>query len=326
MRKRSDKLKLLPFKLVKPVCLVLILSLLIASGSGCWSRVEIEKMSFISMIGVDRAGDGELLVSYQIVVPRSLARGPGGGGSTQEPPFYVVSVKAPTLADSLSKLAEESPRVVRLRQLNGIIFGEDLARSGLGPTLDFFGRHWEVRRSVWVLVAKGRAQDILTRGIPVQERLPGSAIKIFMERRPSLTSTSYPIVLGDFLTYLTRAGQEPIAASVELYPVRELEGREGGEKQGSDVGGKAAEGRIELAFKGAGVFLHDRLIQFLEPRETRGVLWVQGKVKGGVIDVPAGANNVWASLVTDRESTRVFPQLTKNGIRFKIEIRETGFI
>jgi len=62
----------------------LILIFLSVSLSGCWSRVEIEKMAFISMVGVDAAGPQELLVSFQIVNPGGFAQGEGGGAGVKE--------------------------------------------------------------------------------------------------------------------------------------------------------------------------------------------------------------------------------------------------
>jgi spore germination protein KC len=58
---------------MRVISLLLVISMMVVSYSGCWSRVEIEKMSFISVVGVDRAGS-DLLVSFQIVNPSALAK------------------------------------------------------------------------------------------------------------------------------------------------------------------------------------------------------------------------------------------------------------
>ncbi|HHW40595.1 MAG TPA: Ger(x)C family spore germination protein [Syntrophomonadaceae bacterium] len=295
---------------------------------GCWSKVEIEQMAFISLVGVDRADKEDLLVSFQIVNPRALARGSGGGsGGGGEPPVFVLSVTARTVPDALAKLAEESPRVVRFKQLSAIVLGEDLARSGVGQVMDFFARHWEMRRSIWVLVAKKSAQDVLLKGAPVSERVPGMAIKMEMERRAILSPTRYPVALGDFLTGLAREGEDAIASSVEIGPMQEKKpGGSGGKEEGGDTKEKATTGMKELVFSGAGVFRGEKLVAFLGPQETRGVRWFKGKVPGGVLTVPVKTQGTWASLTTDREITRVKPVVTKTGIRYDVEIMDEGFI
>lgn len=306
-------------------CLLLLIILMLCLLAGCWSKVEIEQMAFISVVGIDRADDGDLLVSFQIVNPRALARGGGGaGGGGNEPPVFVITERARTLPDALARLEEESPRVVHFKQLTAIVLGEDLARSGVRDVMDFFARHWEMRRSIWVLVAKKSAQDVLLKGAPVSEKIPGIAIKMEMERRALLAPTRYPVTLGDFLTGLTREGEDGIASSVEVGPMQE--GKPGGQGEGGATKEKTTSRTKELVFSGAGVFRGDKLVAFLGPQETRGVRWFRGKVPGGVFTVPVKTQGTWASLVTDRERTRVKPVITKTGIRFDVEIQDEGYI
>ena len=49
------------------VIALILLIFFIISLSGCWDRVEIDDMAFISMVGVDSAGPDELLVSFQFL-------------------------------------------------------------------------------------------------------------------------------------------------------------------------------------------------------------------------------------------------------------------
>lgn len=313
--------------ILRVVSFVLISVLATCLLGGCWSKVEIEQMAFISVVGVDRADKDGLLVSFQIVNPRALTKGGAGGGGGGEPPVFVLSVTARTVPDALAKLEEESSRIVRFKQLSAIVLGEDLARDGIGQVMDFFARHWEMRRSIWVLVAKKSAQDVLLKGAPVQEKIPGMAIKMEMERRARLSPTRYPVTLGDFLTGLTREGDDAIASSVEIGPMQEQKsGNSVKKEKEGDTKEKATGGMKELVFSGAGVFRGEKLVAFLGPQETRGVRWFKGKVPGGVFTVPVKTRATWASLVTDRETTRVKPVVTKTGIRYDVKIMDEGFI
>ena len=70
--------------------------------------------------------------------------------------------------------------------------------------------------------SKGKAQDILVKGkMPPGKKLLSAGIKTILERRPVHSATRYPIALGDFLTRMSMPGQEPIASSAEIYPMRE---------------------------------------------------------------------------------------------------------
>lgn len=301
------------------VIALILLIFFIISLSGCWDRVEIDDMAFISMVGVDSAGPDELLVSFQFVNPGGLAKGGGGGGGGEggggEQPFFVLSVKARTIPLALAKIAQEIPHVVRFKQLNAIILGEDLGRDGVSHVVDFFVRHWEMRRSIWVTMAHGKAQDILLKGAPVQEKVPGVAVKKQMETHHRLDPTYYPIVLGDFLTDMTEEGRDALVAAVSVKPMQENKSGEGSTGENN-----------QLVFQGAGVFRGDKLVDYLGPSETRGARWVRGKIEGGIYTVPTPSEGEWASLVTESGSSQIKPVITEDNISFQVEIRDEGYV
>jgi spore germination protein KC len=309
---------------MRVISLLLVISMMVVSYSGCWSRVEIEKMSFISVVGVDRAGS-DLLVSFQIVNPSALAKNGGTGGGGGEPPVFVLSVKGRTLPDALAKISQESPRAVRFKQLDAVVLGESLGKEGVSHIMDFFARHWEMRRSIWIIVAKGSAQEILLKGAPVQEKVPGMAIKMLMDRRDRLAPTHYPIKLGDFLNGMSMEGTDAIASAVSVEPMQEKIAGESVEDKDED-GNKAAAEKKEIVFEGAGVFRGAKLVGYLGPHEARGVLWVSGKIQGGIYTVPPPSQGTLGSLVTEKSSVRVKPVISKDNIRFQISIYDEGYV
>jgi spore germination protein KC len=304
---------------------------MIVGCCGCWSRVEIERMGFISMVGVDRSG-GELLVSFQIVNPRALSsEGAGGGGS--EPSVFVLSVKARTISEAMAKINQESPRSLHFKQLYAIVLGEDLGKQGILPVVDYFARYWEIRRSIWVVTAKGSAQEILLKGAPVQERVPGLAVRMLMERRERFASTYYPVKLGNFLNSMSLEGSDALAAAVSVRPMQEEklgEGEEGKEEQGkkSQEQGEAIkteEGK-EIVFEGAGVFRGDKLTAYLGPHEVRGALWVLGENQGSAYAVPSPSKGTWATLTTEKASVRVSPVVDGDDITYKVDVEDRSYI
>lgn len=191
--------------------------------------------------------------------------------------------------------------------------------------MDFFARHWEMRRSIWIIVAKGSAQEILLKGAPVQEKVPGMAIKMLMDRRDRLAPTHYPIKLGDFLNGMSMEGTDAIASAVSVEPMQEKIAGESVEDKDED-GNKAAAEKKEIVFEGAGVFRGAKLVGYLGPHEARGVLWVSGKIQGGIYTVPPPSQGTLGSLVTEKSSVRVKPVISKDNIRFQINIYDEGYV
>lgn len=300
------------------ILIAIILMFFTITLSGCWDRVEIEDMSFISMVGVDYIGPDELLVSYQIVNPSGLASsGEGGGEGGGEKPFFVLSVKASSLPQALVKVSEESPHVVRFKQLNALVLGEGLGREGIAQVVDYFTRHWEMRRSIWMVMAHGRAQDILLKGSPIQEKVPGVAVKMQMERFKKYAPTYSPVVLGDLLTDISEEGRDGLVAAVRVNQMQEDK---------VDEGSSTTVESNQLLFQGSGVFRGEKLVGYLGPNETRGALWIKGEIDGGIYTVPVSSEGIWASLVTTKGTSRVKPVITEDDISFRIEISDEGYV
>lgn len=300
----------------KGTCCLLLLVILATISTGCWDRVEVDQLAFVTAVGIDRAGPNHVLVSFHSVIPRNLGQGSGGGGGGggAGKAYVVSSFRARSVAEALRLFEEVSSRRVRFKQLELVILGEELARSGVTASLDIFTRRALTRRTTWVLVARGKAEEILLKAEPREEKTPVAEIRAVLNRRPDLTATRVPFRLGDFLRDLSRTGVEPMFSSIELKPY--LTGAKEGEEKDKQT----------FIINGSGVFKNDRLIDFLGPFETRGALWVRGKVPGGTFSVPVLSQGNQAALIVTRENTKVTPVIAGGKLRFKVEIKTEGYL
>lgn len=308
-----------PFKseLYKLTCCLLLVIMAVISA-GCWDRVEVEQLTFVTAVGIDRDGPNHILVSFHSLLPRNLIQGDGGGGGGggAGKAYAVVSIRARSVGEALRLFEESSSRKVRFKQLELVILGEELARSGVTASLDIFTRRALTRRTTWVLVARGKAEEILLKAEPREEKTPVAEIRAVLQRRPDLTATRVPFRLGDFLRDLSRAGVEPMLSAIELRPcLIEDEEDKSSEKN-----------KQKFTINSSGVFKNDRLVGFLGPFETRGALWVRGKVPGGTFLVPASSERKKADLIIIGENTKVTPVLSNGELRFKVEIETEGYV
>ena len=76
----------------------------------------------------------------------------------------------------LSKLQEKLPRRIFFSHSGIIIFGEQMARDGVSPILDFFIRQREARMRSYIIFTKGEAVKIL-KFIPKLERIPAEIMR-----------------------------------------------------------------------------------------------------------------------------------------------------
>ncbi|MGQ9532247.1 MAG: Ger(x)C family spore germination protein, partial [Desulfotomaculales bacterium] len=276
------------------IALATVLLVTLTFPAGCWDQREVEQLGIVLATAVDKGHGGQLEVHVQVVVPRALAGGGmggmGGGGMTIRP-YRHYSATGATVFEAMRQLSMEAPRRLFYAHNQVILIGEDLAREGLGEVLDFFDRSTQIRRHIWLLITKhGQVHEVLMAPSPL-ELIPAQRL-VGIIRERSLSSRFAPQRLGDFVEMLEAKGQEPFTALAALVPTRVEKGKGpgGGQEAGGREGDRgvpefAAEPPADIRLSGAAVFLGDRMVGALDERETRGLLWVRGEVRGGSMTV-----------------------------------------
>jgi len=265
---------------------LLILALLIPLLlSGCWSRREIDKLGFVGAVAIDQAEDPNLLeVTAQFILPKALAPGgaetTGSGGVGSK--VWLISAQGPTVFETLFKINSLAPNYLFFGHQSSVIIGEEVAKKGVKQFLDSFDRMPQLRRNVWIVVTPGKAKSVL-QARPKLQDIPSLTIENLFAHQ-EITSVSYPSNLNTFFINLSSRSTSPIAARLTTTPNREAT-----ESTWSQVTGEAD--RREMKLEGSAVFKQDRLAGWLDGRETRGVLWVQNKMKRGTITFPNKEGN-----------------------------------
>lgn len=278
------------------------------SLSGCWSAREINERVFLAAAGMDPAPPPERVeITYQLIRPTAVtsAGKSGRGGSSEEKGVWVISNTAPTTVEATRRAALETGRKIFWGQLQVLVVGEEVARQGLQPYLDFLGRIREARHLTWLVVAKGGpAKDILKAESPL-EKIPARTIDGQL-KAAGVSSLAMPTTLHDFWrTLACAAACSPVAAGVELV--------------------KDSEGKPRVRPAGTAVFRGDRLAGWLDEKETRGLLWVHGKVKSGIITVQMpGREDGEVSLVIARAGVKLQPLIEDSRPRIAISITAEG--
>lgn len=171
----------------------LVFLLLLPMLTGCWDRLEIEDRAVVLAIAIDEAKPQEanessnatqilkdpkskkglIRITVQIAVPGRIPLGTGGtgGGPSGQKPVWVLTSVGSTIDDSLMNLQQQLADRLFLGHLRVIVVSEVMARKGIENEKDFFRRQPQVRRTVWMVVSKGKASDIM-RATPQLERVP----------------------------------------------------------------------------------------------------------------------------------------------------------
>ena len=276
----------------------ILVSLLLLCG--CWNRRELDTMSIVLGCGIDKGEKpGEISLTCQIEKP-SPAGGGGAGGGAPAAQFLNVSNKGTDLFSILRDSNSQVGRKLYFPHNQVLILGEDFAKEGIRTQLDFFLRDPETRTTVMVFVAMGKASDIMNQPT-VLEGAPVIDIVNMLQAQEN-TSEAPHIQVLDLLTALISPTTSAVAPLVSI------------EKDGD---------KTKVVVAGTGIFKGDKLVSALNGVETRGYLWVKGKVKSGIINFPFMDGDV--SLEIIQAKSKVKPVLLPDGTPMvKVEVTEIG--
>ncbi|MBP0725155.1 Ger(x)C family spore germination protein [Bacillus sp. RG28] len=241
---------------LRKIILICLLSFSCLISSGCWNRKEIETLAFVIAVGIDSSPKG-FLVSTQVANTAALTK----QGVMNAPNFFVYSDAGKTVFDAVRTATHSSPNKLFWSHTKVLVVSEELARKGLKPALDFFARDAEERRNFLLAVTPQSGKDIVSADVKTTT-IPAITLSELLEAYKYSSQTAY-INLNDYI-------REQHSTISSLVPeVRIVK------NQGANVGYKVYR---------AAVIKKNKFISYLTRKETRGALWILGKVKSGIVD------------------------------------------
>jgi spore germination protein KC len=281
---------------IKPVLCVLMLIIL----SGCWSAREVNDLEIVVGVGVDKGEvpDGVLLTA-QIVKPAEMSNPSKEGESKEGTAFWNARSGGGSIFDAVRSITKVTGNRLFVSHSQILIYGRDLASEGIQRYVDFFLRAHEMRPSAMILISEGTAADVLDVK-PEREKLPAMNIVKLVESN-IYTAHYKKVNLQEFSMNVMSRTTAPIAPLVRI----------------SEEGG-----RKSVYISGMAVFKNYRLAGTLNDIETRGLLWVLGEVKSGLIDIPFSDEGGSAVLEIMKAKSRVTPEIKDGRLYMHLEIDE----
>jgi spore germination protein KC len=146
--------------------------------TGCWDLVEVNQLSIVNFVGLDRNPDsGKYTIFYQIINPAGIAAQKTSGINS---PIYTYRLEASTAASVSDKMFEIIPRRPFFDHYQAMIVTERTAREGMEEVLDYFEKQPDRRATIYLFVTDDPLPDIMKTYIPL-ERLPGRAVRSIVE-------------------------------------------------------------------------------------------------------------------------------------------------
>ncbi len=241
--------------MIKKILIFLLSGVIMVSCTACGPS-EIKRTFFVESMGVDWE-DGQYLLTVQVFDPYV---GPSTVGEMTEPVTSILTAKGMSLSECMVGLVRQMGRRPFFSQTQVVVLGEALARQGISSALNLLERDYETRLNVDVFIARGSAKEAVS-----------------SKMRNSINPSEEMLVLAqgtDYSAEIVRTQMLQLQKSIYqpmedlAVPAVSLE--------------KDEDGNENMTMDGCALLEDDRLVGFLSPEETIGVVYLKDQVKGGV--------------------------------------------
>lgn len=247
----------------KPACILLASLLISLTLTGCMPYRELKNESIVEGMGIDYK-DGQYLITFQIYNPQQSGGGDGDNTKKSSGPNTVKILQSTgnSLFDAVRNATLQTGRKLFFSNIRAYIIGRDICKSHFCELLDFMQRNQQIKPTERIFISKGKAEDILTYQ---QDGTIEPALNIQqMAENYSDTSKILDMRLLDIFKYTASGMVDP---AVSLISINKLNGKN------------------VLQMSGTAVIHNNKLEGFLDYAQTRGLMWITGKCKGGVFVV-----------------------------------------
>lgn len=270
--------------------LLLLLVLLLV---GCWNREELNEVAIVTGIGVDKGTPEEgFVLTYQVVDPRTAALTKQSSGSSGNGPIILYKGSGKTLFEATRRTAPKLPRRLFFSHSRLFVISEKVAKEGIGDLLDFIERNDEFRPTMQLFIARNSdAYNLLKASTPLDKI---SANSIVEETRISqkIWGNNLQVTLGEYLIN----PQFPI-----VIPGLQLSG-------------------LDVKASGLAVMNEQKLADWIEEPEARGLLWIKNKISSTVVSLGCKPKQNGVGLVITGSDTKVRALMTNNQPTIQVQV------
>lgn len=322
---------------------------------GCWGRTEVDDLALVMAIGLDKGQDNTVYVTLQIAVPRAVASGgaegggPSAGGGGAEASL-ITTMRGRSILGLIDMANTYIDRRLSFVHSKLLVIGEDLAKEGLSPYISELVRFHEIRRTMFLVIAKGTACEFISENKPILEQNPAKNLELLAlaGRKAGLIPASQ---IHRFLVGMQSLSEDPLVILAGINKQQPSGEQASGEEASGDQGQRQNNSKTKSAQQlsipinetdthyvagqspsvggnpvellGAAVFRGDKMVGEITGEEVRHVLYLRGTFKQGITVVPDPFtdNRFVAADLRLARPTQI--SVKKHGNRFHVSINIT---
>ncbi|MGE7879005.1 Ger(x)C family spore germination protein [Peribacillus muralis] len=286
--------------------------------SGCWDKTELNEMSIVSAVGIDKNDDGKLVGTFQIINPVNVAGSLQGGGGTN-PPISIYRATGDNVLELDSNASTKISRDMYFAHANLIVIGEEVAKEmGINSILDAFERSPEFRATTRIVIARGvKAKDIVETLTAIDKVSAEKVIKT-IESTEKQQGGSINVNLQEVIKNLVSSGKEPLISGFTV------KGNTGKENKMANTQSSSIAANPNAV--GIGVFKDGKLVDWLDGNQAIGTMWVMDRIVNTNVNINWGGKKGAVTYQVLRQKTNIKPRMENGKPKMYITVRAEGDI
>lgn len=265
-------------QMIRKIIVFLIIILL----TGCWNYRELNDLAIVGSLSIEVIGE-EYQIGVQVMNTQKQGTSSGSAEVSSSSPAVVFKFKGKTIHEALRKMTTESPRKLYFGHITMIMISEKAAKEGFKDISDFLIRDHETRKQFTVMIIRNEEVDKVLTLLSHLEALPSQENLDVLKAATNFYGNVTPISFDEFLSFGYAEGVEPVLPYADL--VGDVE--EGKKKESTEQTVPVSF----LRFKGISVFNSDKLVGYLDERDSIGYNLIVGNIKSTVIPFKCDESN-----------------------------------
>lgn len=274
-------------KRIKKLLLLLTIGLISFLLSGCLRSMQLNERALVQAIGIDLEGTN-IHLTLQIFSPSSSSK---IGVSEAAENAKIISASGKSIIEAMENAARTQGKQLFIGHNRIIVIGRSMAVNGIKEELNYFSTASTMRHNTKLLVCDGTAQSVLTAKVN-SGMLSAEALERLSESA-NTNGTLRNVKLYEFLRSIENRNDSaviPMISIIETQQPQTAASQSGSEGGGSEGGGSEGGGgslapvsNVELG--NTAIFTDGKMSGILDKKESRGLLWLQDRVRGTTIEI-----------------------------------------
>lgn len=241
------------------LCLSMVM---IALLTGCWDSRELTDIGFVVAMAIDKGEKKNIRVTVQIVNPINVSSTQGGGSPMPLPPT-TYSAEGNNVFDATRVLSQKLSRQLHYGHAIVLLVGEDLATTqGIKKLFDGIERDSEFRPSATMVIARGTTGEEIIKQRTSLDNSPAIKIKKMVAETEKAFGENIDEKIYQVIQAIVSSGKEPTITGIQLDSTNKED---------------------KLMANGIATFKDGKLMRWLDGNESRGFLWVLGRVNSTLL-------------------------------------------